>query len=537
MELVKLFRNESAQTFKLVVLLMIVSGAANGALVGLLNAGAMAAHSSTIATRDFLLFVVGLALYLYAKDISENRGKKVMELAMSKQRLRIYQKIENANLATIETLNPSEVIAKTSRNINQILQSSDSVIYGMQSLTMLVFCSIYLCIISLAAFLVVMFGVGGLILLRYLRDSTRKQQLEEQIVKEGVQSRYLADMIEGFKEIKINHGKARGLFDAFHSAVEEARELSVKMAVQFIRFRIVMQASFYVILAAVVFILPRFIDTYSQQVMESTSVVLFIVGYLTGFVEVIPVFARTNAALKNMAVLEAQLEAAVEIRPVALDPLASFERIVAKDLHFAYQDQAGEKAFSVGPMSIEVRRGEILFLTGGNGSGKSTLLKLLTGLYSPDAGELKVDGLAITSANVFCLRELYSVIFTDFHLFDRFYGYDEVDAERVSALIHTMRLDDKVRFENGGFSTLKLSTGQRKRLALIMALIEDRQVYVFDEWAADQDQHFRRYFYEEILYELKSRGKTVIAVTHDDAYWQHADRLIKLDSGAVVQQT
>ena len=227
MELVKLFRNESAQTFKLVVLLMIVSGAANGALVGLLNAGAMAAHSSTIATRDFLLFVVGLALYLYAKDISENRGKKVMELAMSKQRLRIYQKIENANLATIETLNPSEVIAKTSRNINQILQSSDSVIYGMQSLTMLVFCSIYLCIISLAAFLVVMFGVGGLILLRYLRDSTRKQQLEEQIVKEGVQSRYLADMIEGFKEIKINHGKARGLFGAFDSAVQEARELSV----------------------------------------------------------------------------------------------------------------------------------------------------------------------------------------------------------------------------------------------------------------------------------------------------------------------
>lgn len=537
MELIKLFRSESAQSFKLIVLMTVVSGAANGALVGLLNAGAMAAHSSTVATRDFLMFVVGLALYLYSKDLSENRGKKVMEEVMVKRRQMIYQKIQNASLATIETLNPSEVIAKTSRNISQILQSSDSVIYGMQSAMMLVFCSIYLCTISFAAFLVVMAGVGGLVLLRFFRDSSRKQQLEKQIVKEGVQARYMSDMIEGFKETKINHGKSLGLFVAFDKALQEAHVLSMKIAVQFIRFRILMQASFYIILAVVVFILPRFIDTYSREVMESTSVVLFIVGYLSGFVEVIPVFARTNAALKNIDVLEAQLDAAVERRPETLELISAFERIVASDLHFAYQDQSGEKAFSVGPLTLEVRRGEILFLTGGNGSGKSTLLKLLTGLYRPDAGEIAVDGLAITSANVFCLREMYSVIFTDFHLFDRFYGYDEVDVARVNDLIHTMRLDDKVRFEDGAFSTLKLSTGQRKRLALIIALIEDRPIFVFDEWAADQDQHFRRHFYEVILPELKSRGKTVIAVTHDDAYWQHADRLIKLDSGAVVRMS
>ena len=166
MELIKLFKSESSKAFKLIILMAVVSGAANGALVGLINAGAMAVHSETVATRDFILFVVGLVLYLYSKDISENRGKQVMELAMSKQRLRIYEKIQNASLSTIEALNPSEVIAKTARNISQILQSSDSVIYGMQSLMMLVFCSIYLFIISAAAFLVVMAGVGLLIFLR-----------------------------------------------------------------------------------------------------------------------------------------------------------------------------------------------------------------------------------------------------------------------------------------------------------------------------------------------------------------------------------
>lgn len=536
MELIKLFKSESSQAFKLIVMMTVVSGAANGALVGLINAGAMAVHSDTVSSRDFILFVVGLVLYLYSKDVSENRGKKVMEQAMSKQRLRIYEKIQNASLRTIEALKPSEVIAKTSRNISQILQSSDSVIYGMQSLMMLIFCSIYLCIISPAAFLVVMAGVGFLIVLRYVRDSTRKQQHDELIVREGTQSRYMADLIEGFKEVKVNHAKCQDLFSTFAAAVQEARGLSMKIAVQFIRFRIVMQAAFYVILATVVFILPRFIDTFSRQVMESTSVVLFIVGYLSGFVEVIPVFARTNAALKNIAELEAQLDAEVEVRPRQLKPFLDFEKISVKNLHFAYQDQAGEQAFSVGPLTLEIERGEILFLTGGNGSGKSTLLKVLTGLYLPDAGEITVDNVVIDPGNVFCLRELYSVIFTDFHLFDSFYGYRDVDAARVNALIQTMRLGDKVRFTDGAFSTLNLSTGQRKRLALIIALIEDRQIYVFDEWAADQDQYFRRYFYEGILHELKARGKTVIAVTHDEAYWKHADRVVKLDAGVVVRQ-
>lgn len=534
MELIKLFKSESSKAFKLIILMAVVSGAANGALVGLINAGAMAVHSETVATRDFILFVVGLVLYLYSKDISENRGKQVMELAMSKQRLRIYEKIQNASLSTIEALNPSEVIAKTARNISQILQSSDSVIYGMQSLMMLVFCSIYLFIISAAAFLVVMAGVGLLIFLRYMRDSTNKQQLDELIVREGRQSGYMADMIEGFKEIKINHAKCEDLFATFNAAVQDARALSMKTAVQYIRFRIVMQASFYIILAVVVFMLPRFIDTYSRQVMESTSVVLFIVGYLSGFVEIIPVFARSNAALKNMAALEAQLDAAVELRPETLDLFPGFQTISARDMHFAYQDQSGEKAFSVGPLNLEVQRGEILFLTGGNGSGKSTLLKLLTGLYRPDAGAITVDGVAVNQASVFALREMYSAIFTDFHLFDRFYGYHDVDAARINALIHDLGLEQKVSFADGAFSTLKLSTGQRKRLALIITLIEDRQIYVFDEWAADQDQRFRRHFYEVILPELKQRGKTVIAVTHDDAYWGHADRLVKLDGGTVV---
>ena len=89
-------------------------------------------------------------------------------------------------------------------------------------------------------------------------------------------------------------------------------------------------------------------------------------------------------------------------------------------------------------------------------------------------------------------------------------------------------------YADGRFSTLDLSTGQRKRLAMVAALLDDKPIYIFDEWAADQDPGFRRYFYEGLLGELKARGKTVLAVTHDDRYFGVADRVVKRGEGGVV---
>jgi putative ATP-binding cassette transporter len=157
----------------------------------------------------------------------------------------------------------------------------------------------------------------------------------------------------------------------------------------------------------------------------------------------------------------------------------------------------------------------------------------MTGLYPADGGEIVVDGTVVPSDRIGGFRELFSAIFADFHLFDRLYGLEQVDPADVARLIEEMGLQDKVRFQDGRFSELNLSTGQRKRLALIVSLLEDRPVYVFDEWSAEQDVHFREQFYTRILPALKSKGKTVIAVTHDDRFWHLADRVIKLDLGVV----
>lgn len=175
-----------------------------------------------------------------------------------------------------------------------------------------------------------------------------------------------------------------------------------------------------------------------------------------------------------------------------------------------------------------------MFIVGGNGSGKSTLLKLLVGLYYPLSGSIYINDKLLESDDYIHYRELYSTIFTDFHLFERLYGIEDVDYRRVDELLKTMGLSKKTTFKNNGFSNTDLSTGQKKRLAYIASVLEDKQIYIFDEWAADQDPEFRQYFYEILLKDLKSKGKTVIAVSHDDRYFFAADKIIKIEYGRII---
>ncbi|MBM7369529.1 ATP-binding cassette domain-containing protein [Gordonia hydrophobica] len=191
--------------------------------------------------------------------------------------------------------------------------------------------------------------------------------------------------------------------------------------------------------------------------------------------------------------------------------------------------------FHLGPVDAVFEPGQITFIVGGNGSGKSTLAKLITGLYVPQQGSIAVNGEKIVHDNIEWFRQNTAAIFTDFHLFDEYLGFDGPDLDdRVRDHLRMLRIDDKVTVQDGRLSTVALSQGQRKRLALVTALLEDRPVYLFDEWAADQEPAFRDTFYREILGELAARGKTVIVITHDDRYFDVADQLIKLEIGALA---
>jgi len=175
-----------------------------------------------------------------------------------------------------------------------------------------------------------------------------------------------------------------------------------------------------------------------------------------------------------------------------------------------------------------------VFIVGGNGSGKSTLAKLITGLYLPEAGEIYLNGQLIGANNREWYRQHFAVVFSDFYLFDRLLGLDRQDLDQqAQQYLRQLQLDHKVTIRDGQLSTTALSQGQRKRLALLTAYLEDRPIYLFDEWASDQDPVFKEMFYTQFLPQLRSQGKTVLVISHDDHYFDQADRIIKLDYGQI----
>jgi putative ATP-binding cassette transporter len=195
----------------------------------------------------------------------------------------------------------------------------------------------------------------------------------------------------------------------------------------------------------------------------------------------------------------------------------------------------GQGEFSIGPIDMAVSRNETLFIYGSNGTGKTTLILSILGLLKPKEGETSFNGIRLTDDNYRVYRTLFGVVFNDFYLFEKLYGIGEVDGEKAVYYLSLFELDNKVSFANRAFSSRDLSTGQRKRLALVATLLENKPVIVLDEWAADQDPHFRKKFYTRILPILKAEGFTIIAITHDDKYYHCADRLYKMENGRLTE--
>jgi len=256
---------------------------------------------------------------------------------------------------------------------------------------------------------------------------------------------------------------------------------------------------------------------------------------LIGAVAALPTLLAARVSLRKLTGLELA-EDTTDLQARG-DTLAGFSTLSLQGVHYRYPDQDDAPGFAVGPLDLTIRRGELIFVQGGNGSGKSTFARLLTGLYRPQQGELRVDGELVTEVNRVAFRQLFSSVFTDFHLFSRLLKGDgtEVAAAAVDAWLATLGMQHKVRQQDGRLSDIRFAQGQRKRLALLMAVMETRDCLLLDEWAADQDPQFRQFFYLDLLPRLQAAGKTIIAITHDDHYFDRADRLLKMDSGRLEE--
>lgn len=535
-KLLDFLKQENTSSWPRIVGLTMLSGVANGAVLALINAGATAAANDELSFRLLLLFLIAITVYVLTKKISLNRSMATVEGMVKNLRVRVCDKIRKAELPFIETLGKGQLYTTVSQDANLISQSAFVIIHAAQGGIMVIFALLYVAWLSPLAFFILLGAVGTALVFYSRHRKALLTDLAEQAVKDAEFLDSLGHMIDGFKEAKLNRRKNDSLFATFANVANATEQLKVNVGVKVATDVMFSQVFFSLLIGVIVFLLPRYVPTFSVVVLQMTAAVLFIVAPLEMIVSAMPMLARANVAIDNLYNLERRLDEHLEYYQEGngLPPASFKESISLKGASYTYHDQDNVPLFSVGPVNLQVKRGEILFITGGNGSGKSTLLKVLTGLYPLQSGAISLDRQIVERPAVPAYRELFSAIFSDFHLFDRFYGLENVDEKEVVGWIEKMGLEGKTGFSNGRFTNLNLSTGQKKRLALIIALLEDREVYVFDEWAADQDVHFRQHFYNVILQDLKSRGKTVVAVTHDDRYWDVADRRLEMDSGEIV---
>lgn len=536
MRLLKFLEKKSNDSYQQVLVIATISGMANSMLLGIVNHATEAVANDEDLTQYFLLYMVTFALFLYAQWYAFERAIIIIEEAIFNIRTSLAEKVKQVELSFMERMGSNKLYARLTQNDTLIAQSVPPLVSGFQMFALMMFSLIYLAYISPISFIITMIAlVLGIMyflsLSRFIKESLRGVRQ-----KENVYFQSISHLVNGFKEVKMNHKKGEDLSSRIATVASEAHDIKRAVGKHESRLWGFGRLFIYALLPILIFVVPNFVDEHAEDIFKISATLLFLIGPTTFIVNMIPLLNRVNMAIEDLFLLEAEMDEAIASSPgqsLNASTFFEFNEIIIDNLVFNYPNDDGS-AFSSGPFNEQIKRGELLFIIGGNGSGKSTFLKLLTGLYYPITGRITVDSTVITESSYSAYRELFSVIFTDFYLFDKFYGIADIDVKKVEFWLEKMHMSHKVQFQEGGFTSTNLSTGQRKRLAFIAAMLEEKPILIIDEFAADQDPQFREYFYETLLPELISMGKTVIAVTHDDHYFHVADRVLKMDEGRFV---
>jgi putative pyoverdin transport system ATP-binding/permease protein len=509
-------------------ILVIISSSATAAILPLVNFAISNHDNVGLRLATFLGFAVAIVSFKVAYKSLIMDTSFLAESIIHSMRLRFLERIQSVSLRDVERLNRDEIYVCVNSEMDMVSDAAQTSVTIVESTLILLLLMGYLLWLSLIGFLCVLIFVLVATFIQ-LRESNRIDAVhQEAFTLQGALTEGFTDLLEGFKEVKMSTARSTDLVNSAKGRSYAALKGRMTLHGIFANNRINSELSYFGLIMSIVFLVPIISNELGQDFIMTTVGALYLVGPLFNLINAVPSVQKINAASKTILAVEARLGEMQ--RPTEEPPKidTEFHRISLNEITFQYQS---DDEFQMGPINLDVYRGQIVFITGGNGSGKSTFLKLLTGLYSPDQGVLSLDGQPITQENASSYRNLFSVIFSDNHLFKILYGIHEPDLNEASELFRLMELEHKTKISGNVFETIDLSRGQRKRLALIVALLEHRPICVFDEWAADQDVYFRQKFYRVILPWLRELGKTIIVVTHDEKYFDAADRRIDLENG------
>ncbi|NRZ58019.1 cyclic peptide transporter [Clostridium beijerinckii] len=522
------YKKKDDKSIFILSMLSVVSGFGNALVIFTIN---MAIDSSNdMKIKLLVYFVLGIILYVYGQKIMRGKLIEVTNEIVYSKRMEIVKYLLKSPYNQFEKIEKGRIQSTLNNDTETISRFANILISGVTSTITLIACFTYLGFINIYALLLSIIIILLIASIYYLVGIYANKIAEESRDLQNIFFKFINDLIGGFKELSLN-GKRKNEFEVdLEKSCDKYRVKKGQSALAFANMFVIGEMLFTLAIGFIALIFPLILrNLESTNVASYVFILLYMTGPVHGILDTIPNAIEVKISFKRINDL---LEQIYNSKGKEYDELFQYEgnniNLKLNDVEYFY-DNNDEKSFKVGPINYEFNTGEIIFIIGGNGSGKSTLAKLITGLYAPSKGSITLNNNKISEV---LLNENYSAVFGDFYLFDKLYGIDHRGKEKeIQKYLELLQINNKVEIVDGKFSTTKLSTGQKKRLALLISYLEDRPIYLFDEWAADQDPEFRLFFYDTLLPKLKRSGKCVIAITHDDRYFDMADKIIKMEFG------
>ena len=539
MKLLAFLLRRSPGLLAVAILAGALSGAASSFLLAVVHSSLEGAGR---AARPSLVWgFVGLCLLAPAARVSsQHLLTRLVYRTVRELRVELNRRILATPLRRIEELGSHRLLAALTTDIAVIANGLVQIPVLTVTVSLVLGCLAYLTWLSGTLFLAMLgiLAVGVVSYQALMVSGVRhfRRSREEQDVLYGL----FRSLTEGIQELQLHRGRTRG----FSALVEECSRLLERLHVAaMLRFNVAGSWGhllFFVVIGVLLFALPGWRVVDGSIVVGYVVTLLYMMSPLQAALDAVPALSQTRVALEKIERLGLNLAEArrlAEDEPAAAlgaPPAAGWQRLELAGVTYTHSRQGSERPFVLGPLDLTFRPGELVFVVGGNGSGKTTFAKLLTGLYAPESGEIRLDGVPVGDGGRDDYRQRFAAVFAHPHLFGVLLGLDRPDLdERARDYLDELGLAGRLDVSGGKLSTTALSDGQRKRVALVTAYLEDRPIYVFDEWAANQDPLFRDTFYSRIVPDLKAQGKMVLVISHDDRYFQLADRILKLHDGRV----
>ena len=532
MDIIWLLIRASWTNVVIAILSGLVSGGCSAFLIALINRAISQAAPQSLVTP-----FAGVALLaLLASGLSQFLLIDLAQDTVYRLRMQLSDRVLAAPLQQLETLGPSKLLAILTKDVQTISNVTFMIPLLCTDIAVIVGCLVYMGWLSGWIFVIVAVFLIAAIALVQIFITAAYRYIALSRIEINKLFECFKGVTEGTKELKL-HSTRRRLF--MDEALGVSAIASRKYTKTAYKLGAVSTTSgkflFFLLIGLLLFGVPQLVPSAQAVLPAYILTITYMIGHIESVISQVPNLAEANVSIKTIEKTGLALTQNAEIESVAhQNTVSKWKTLALKEIVHTYYSGESDHPFTLGPIDLTIKAGELVFIVGGNGSGKSTLAKLITGLYIPESGEIRLDNELIVDTNREWYRQHFSAIFSDFYLFDRLVSAEALTLDsQAKTYLEKLQLDQKVSVKAGQLSTTALSQGQRKRLALLAAYLEDRSLYLFDEWAADQDPVFREIFYTQILAELKQQGKTVIVISHDDHYFHLADRIIKLNYGRI----